>query len=259
MTDAGPMDFQHQTLNFSLPGGEIIPIPLDVFDSFVQYGIRICINYGTQIGASVVLLAVLVILTKAEKRSTAVFVLNVSALVFNIIRNIIQCVYFTGPFYQTFVYFSGDYSLVPRGDYATSVTGVVFYTLMVIAIEASLVLQVRAVCVTMTRNARLVILILSFLVATTTIGLRLALTVQNARAIVSSQSFYGQQWLAAASLYMITASICFFSAIFTAKLAVALKQRRSLGLRQFGPMQIIFIMGCQTLIVPGTWTLFVVL
>jgi pheromone alpha factor receptor len=42
-----------------------------------------------------------------------------------------------------------------------------------------------------------------------------------------------------------------YAVIFTWKLGVAIVQRRRMRMTQFGPMQIIFIMGCQTLIVPG--------
>jgi pheromone alpha factor receptor len=46
-------------------------------------------------------------------------------------------------------------------------------------------------------------------------------------------------------------SICVFSSVFCTKLGLAIRSRRSLGLKQFGAMQIIFIMGCQTLTIPG--------
>ena len=46
-------------------------------------------------------------------------------------------------------------------------------------------------------------------------------------------------------------SIAYFSLVFCAKLAVAVLQRRRLGIRQFGAMEIVLIMALQTMLVPG--------
>jgi len=253
--DLSLVDLTQQSLNFTEPDGSIMPIPLSELDEYVQYGIRICLNYGAQIGASLILLILLVVLTKPEKRKSAVFILNIFALVFNIVHKIITCTYFTGAFYSSYVYWSGDYSSVPKTDLATQIVGDLFRTFLIISIEASLILQVRTVCVTMVRKYRLILVVLSTLVALAVVALRLTLVGYNTVFILNLADFSDYQWLAASSLYMTTASICFFSAIFTTKLFVALKQRRALGLTQFGPMQIIFIMGCQTLFIPGTLSL----
>lgn len=240
-----------QILDLKLPDGTIVPVGITDIDEWVQYGIRICINYGSSIGASIVMLAVLLILTNPEKRRTAVFILNCITLALNAIQRLLQCLYFTSSFYNPYAYFSGDYSRVPQHSISISVAGVVLQTIQIMCLEASLILQVRAVCVTMARIWQSVILGISILIALVVVGFRMAVMVLNSEYIVAIYSFADYQWLAATSLYTLTGSICFFSAIFTGKLFVALKQRRKLGLKKFGPMQIIFIMGCQTLIIPG--------
>ncbi|KMU88355.1 pheromone receptor PREB [Coccidioides immitis H538.4] len=48
-----------------------------------------------------------------------------------------------------------------------------------------------------------------------------------------------------------TVSICYFSTIFVAKLGFAIHARRTLGLTGFGAMQVMFIMSCQSMIVPA--------
>ena len=136
-------------------------------------------------------------------------------------------------------------------EYRISIAGDVLTLLLVACIEASLVIQVKAVCVTLRDRYKQPLLIVSVLIALAAIGVRFALTVQNARAIMSLNNFVDGYSLAFSSLAVVTSSIFVFSAVFVMKLGVALYERRKLGLRQWGPMQILLIMGGQTLIIPG--------
>jgi hypothetical protein len=45
-------------------------------------------------------------------------------------------------------------------------------------------------------------------------------------------------------------NLCCFTAIFIAKLAVVMSRRRKLGQHQFGPMQVLFICGIQSIFIP---------
>lgn len=220
-------------------------------DEILYYGVSICINYGTQIGASLILLIALVLVTRPEKRQSAVFIFNALSLAINFVRNILQCLYFTSTFWTSYVIFTGDYSNVPRSAYNTSIAGVLLTFLLVICLEISLVLQVRAVCGTMTDRVKYSIATISIAIVSTLIGFHFAETILNIKAINTAQSFSKYDWLGGAVIYLTTASICWFSVVFVGKLAFALVQRRKLGLTQFGPMQIIFIMGAQTLFIPG--------
>lgn len=247
---------QNITILASDPVEGLIPFNTTItsIDDYIAYGIRISINYATQIGASLILLIVLLLLTRPDKRHSAIFALNATALALNTIRNILQCLYFTGPFYEFYAYFAGDYSRVPNEQIRISVTGDVLALLLLACLETSLILQVRAVCVTMRDRYKLLILLLSIGVALAAVGVRFALTATNARSIVAIAAYNSYQWLAATSNYVTAASICFFSAIFVVKLGAALLERRKMGMRQFGPMQVIFIMGGQTLVVPALFS-----
>jgi pheromone alpha factor receptor len=244
-------DYFNQPFTLLLQDGTPFNVTLFDVDDYRTYGVRLCVNYGTQIGASAMLLVVLLMLTKKEKRRSLIFALNALSLVFNTIRSVLQCFYFTGEFYHPYAQFAEDYSRVPRSQYANSIGGVVFTLLLLICVEISLVLQVRVVCVTLKDVHRMCILVSSVIVALVAVGFRFALTVINSRSIMAAENFSHWQWLPSANQITTTISICFFCLIFVIKLACAVLQRRKLGLQQFGPMQIIFIMGCQTLIVPG--------
>ena len=121
----------------------------------------------------------LLLLTKADKRTSPIFIINTLSLVFNLIRNILLCLYFTSAFNESYAYFAGDYSRVPQSDYANSITATAFQMLTLISIEASLCLQVRVVCTTLRRVYRTTILVVSLAIALMAIGLRMVYTVKN--------------------------------------------------------------------------------
>ncbi|EPS27135.1 hypothetical protein PDE_02077 [Penicillium oxalicum 114-2] len=244
-----------QQFNLSYPDGSPLPISVPDVDTFIQYNIRICINYGTQFGASIVLWVILLLLTRREKRASSVFLFNAAALLFNIIRLLLQLVHFTTDFEKFYQYFSLDYSSVPRSAYAISITGSVFESLVVACIEASLVVQVHVVCTTIRRRYRWPLLALSCAVALATIAFRLAWMAENCIAIIQVSYMNTIWWLESACNIVITISVCFFCAVFVTKLGFALRQRRRLGVRDFGPMKIIFVCGCQTLTIPAIFSI----
>ncbi len=250
---APTMPFDPYSQSFTLQMGDGTPFNVTIpdLDYFVNYNNQICINYGAQTGASIVLLIVLLLLTKPDRRTSPIFIVNVSSLALNIIRNVLQCLFFTGPFTETYAVFSGDFSRVHTGDYATSVTAAVLTLLVLLCVETSLCLQTRVVCVTMRQLYRRIVFAVSVVIGLLAIAFRLALCVENSIYIVQAKVDGPLHQLASATTITETISICWFSAVFVTKLAIALNERRKLGLVQFGPMQIIFIMGCQTLIIPG--------
>jgi pheromone alpha factor receptor len=251
MASSLPFDPFTQPFTLLLQDGTPFSLSLVDLDDFILYSVEICINYAAQLGASCILLIALLLLTKADKRNSPVFILNAFSLVLNVIRNVLQCLYFTGPFSQTYAYFGQDYSRVPKSAYATSIAATVLAVLLLVCIEASLILQVRVVCAILKPLYRQAIFASSAIIALLAIGFRLALCVENSRFIISLEPPTALNWLESASNITTSISICWFCAVFVTKLGFALHERRRLGLKRFGPMQIIFIMGCQTLIIPG--------
>lgn len=257
MTEFNPVDFNPYTQNvtFYTPEGRPIEISMYYLDWFYQYDIRLCINYGTQLGASIVLFVLLLLLTHSDKRGSAVFILNGVALLFNILRLLFQVIHFTTGFEKIYPYFSGDYSAVKSSAYAISIVSVIFQTLLVVCIMSSLVMQVHVVCATLRRRYRRPLLALSIIMAVVPIGFRMGFMVENCRYIINTAFMSDLWWLESATNIVITISICFFCAVFVTKLGYAIKQRRQLGVRDFGPMKVIFVCGCQTMTIPALFAI----
>ncbi|KAK0515681.1 hypothetical protein JMJ35_001715 [Cladonia borealis] len=226
-------------------------VTIPELDAFVFYNDQICITYGAEIGASIVLFIVLLLLTKRDKRTSVIFIINALALLLNIIRMVCASIYFTGPFIETYAYFSQDFSQVHAKDKAVSVVSATLTALMLLFVETSLCLQARVVCITLRPIYRNAIFLISILIALVAVGFRFALCIENNILIVQEAAEESLNWLANATDIATTTSICCFCAVFVTKLGFALYQRKKLGLVQFGPMQILFIMGCQTLVIPA--------
>ncbi|KAF2816855.1 uncharacterized protein BDZ99DRAFT_404072 [Mytilinidion resinicola] len=234
--------------------GSKFEVGMSDLDYYRTYAIRICINFASQVGASLMLLIVLFVLTRREKRAAPVFVLNASCLLVNSIRSILQCLYFTGPFYSPYTYFSGDYSRVPKSEIGVSISANTLTLILVMLVMTSLVLQVRVMLITASKIQRFWTMVITTSVALLTIAFRFALVVLSNETIMNIEGFYDMQWFLNATYITQAVSIWFFCVIFVVKLGFALSQRKKLGIQQLGPMQIIFIMGCQTMIVPAIFT-----
>jgi pheromone alpha factor receptor len=208
------------------------------------------INYASQFGASAILLAVLFLLTRREKRFSLIFFLNAFCLFLNSIRSLLQCLLFTSMFNHPYTNASQDYSFVTDNAIATSIAAGVITALLFVFIMISLTLQVHVVLVTTPRRQRFWIMAITTTIALLAVGVRFAVTVLNAKAI-AEKSYFFAQWLVNFQTIMQAIAIWTFCIIFTIKLGIAIRQRRKLGMRQFGPMQIIFIMGCQTMVLPA--------
>ncbi|OKL63265.1 hypothetical protein UA08_01685 [Talaromyces atroroseus] len=234
--------------------GAAMHIPIPNFDEHVQEGLTACIDYGSQLGASIVTTILLFLLTRAKKRRSPVFCLNILALLLNTIRLVCQILFYTSAWFESYAFFSGDMSRVSKGDYATSILAAVMTALVELVMEMSLVVQTIVVSTNMPIVFRSMLLAASSLIAATTIGFRMAEMVFNSIVIVAQRTSAPYIWLQKADTILITASICFFSAVFMAKLGYTIYRRKQLGVHQFGPMQVIFIMSCQTMILPAIFS-----
>lgn len=258
-----PTDFDVYNQTFSLythDGQQATLSTLDI-DQVRLTAVRTAIIFAVQLGASAILLLVLLLMTQGAKRRSLSWIFNVLALVCNVIRCTIQATEMTGPFLN-FVLVTlqeyGDASLAKH--IRISIANSVMTTLVFVFIELALVTQVHVICAaTMPRLWRLGILTFCGVVAMLAVGFRFNLMIRNCQdtsnlgkgILGDDASSERLDWAQSTSNIMAIVSICVFSAVFCTKLGLAIRSRHQMGLKQFGAMQIIFIMGCQTLTIPG--------
>ena len=216
------------------------------------------IIFGIQVGITGLLAVILMLMTKRDKRQSAVFLLNAASLLAIFIRNVLACIALNSLFYNFYNWELHYYPVSPALTRAMDInaTAEVLGIIINALIYSSLVLQIRIVCCTLTHTAKIGIVVVSAVVAFTALTIRFALAVLNIEYNIfgvdsaTAQQFQLLGHVAKANNVITVVAIAFFSAIFVVKLAFAIHLRRKLNMKQFGPMQIIFVMGCQTMFVP---------
>lgn len=248
----GPLFNPHaQNITIFYPDGTPVDISLLEFNLVNTEAIRLVTVFATQVGACLVLAVLLALLTRPDKRRTLLFWTNLLALIFVVIRSLLQIFFFLSPWFDTYSYMMWDWKMVPMGDRVMSVAASTMALCLAICVEFSLLLQVRVVFQSDPRM-RSVVTGVTGLLAGAAVGFFAAATVGNAKKVLAADTYYGD-WVYKTAKATFAASICLFSFIFVAKLGVAIRQRRILGLQKFGPLQIVFVMGCQTMVIPGTF------
>ncbi|KAK5114085.1 hypothetical protein LTR62_002654 [Meristemomyces frigidus] len=216
------------------------------------------IVFGVQAGITMLLFLIMMLMTKRDKRQSAVFLLNVTALLLIFVCNVLWCVSLDGIFYNFYnwelYYYPPGHDLTQAMQISASIE--ILSILIDFVIYCSLVLQIRIVCCTLPRLYKRCVMAISFAVALGALTVRFVLGVYNCNwnifglLSITREEFEFLGQLARASNACTVFAIAFFSVIFVTKLAFAIRLRRRLNMKQFGPMQIIFVMGCQTMIVP---------
>lgn len=248
----------NQNFTILTPDGETaFSVALSFVNEVQANTVRQGIIIGSQVGAAALLLVCLMLVTKKDKRRSVIFILNALALLLVVIRGIFEGIVFTGPFYDWYRYLTWDY-LNTKQAQAVSVCSEVAGVLLIVVLELSLVFQVRIVCCTLQPVWCHLVNTVNMFVALLVAGARLGLAVLNIHWNIlgiqheTAWQFHRLNRLASALYLLFVIGIGISAAIFCTKLAFAIRRRHSMGITQFGPTQIIFIMGCQTMIAPCT-------
>jgi len=224
-------------------------INMQDLDYYLFYNAKVCINYGAQLGASIVMFVVVLATTRENKRRSPLFFLNLLSLALSALRSLLQVLYYTDQWTEVYANFADDYSSITQSEHATSVASVVIIALFVLSIELSLLMQTQVVCITLAKKRRLAVMVISYVVASLAIIFRTILMIGNAICIMKNESF-DWTWALDGALITETVSVWYFCLVFIIKLGITIVKRKKMGLKQFGPMQIICIMGGCTMVIP---------
>ncbi|PWW74329.1 hypothetical protein C7212DRAFT_359048 [Tuber magnatum] len=236
-----------QNITFFNRDGSTVTVGLYDLDAMFAHSIRVAVVFASQIGACALLFVVMAMVTKSDKRR-ALFFLNMLSLILVIIRSVLQILYFVGPWAETYNYVAYYYEDIPYSDKLISIWAGIIQLILNICILLSLILQVRVVYATSPR-LNTIMTAISCVLASVSIGFFTAVIVQVSGAILKGVAY--DEWVYKVHRGVFAGTIAFFSFIFIFKLAFAIRRRKILGLKRFGPLQVIFIMGCQTMIVPA--------
>ncbi|KAF8545465.1 GPCR fungal pheromone mating factor, partial [Trichophaea hybrida] len=248
-------DPHSQPITIFYRDGTNLTLTLSDFNTANQAALAYCSIFAAQIGACLILLAIVGLLTSREKRRTLLFACNILALVTVIFRSFLAMEFYLGPFYDTYRFMSGDYYDIPSGARYTQIASTMGSLLLKSVVQFSLILQLRVVYGS-SPKLNLAMTLGTSVIAMAAIALFFKVTVDSAKKIMEpAVGVYSGDWTYPAAKAMFAVSICIFCLIFVIKLGYAIRRRRILGLRAFGPLQIIFTVGCQTMVIPAAFSL----
>lgn len=225
-------------------------------DGYMDDQIAYAAVYSVRIGAGSVFLVCFLLFSRRYR--SPVFWLNLASLVLLLLHSILYLVFLLGPFNSMSTNFTGSYHNVTYGDLATQVAGSIFQTLITVFVLCSLLFQSWNLFADWPRFQWIASGLLAVLVATPVVVLRVWLTVLTARAVydpIALAMVESDAWLIDAVNPAFAAAISIFTLLLATKLLLAIRRRRKLGLTNFDPMRIVFIVMVQTMIIPAIFSI----
>lgn len=252
-------DFDPYTQNVSFVAGDgktPLSVPMSMIDAFHTESVSVCINYGAQLGACVIMLAVILVMTPSSKFRRPSSILHITGLTLCIIRMALLSAYFPSPFNDFYAYWAGDYSHVPVRDFVISIVANTFSLLLVIAIEAALMHQAWTMVKLWPNFWKYSLSALSAFITLFTIGWRLAFTVIQNKAVLSLIPPENMIWLIHLMVITNAASICWFCAIFNIKLIIHLISNRGVlpSYKTMTPMEVLITTNGMLMIIPSMFS-----
>lgn len=248
-----------QTVNFLAADGKTpIEVPIPLIDKFNEESVSISINYGTQLGACVIMLLVLLIMTPSNKFRRPSTILHIVALVFCSIRMALLASFFPSPFNEFYNYWGGDYSSVDDYHFHVSVAANCFSLLLVVAVELALMNQAWTMVNLWPSVSKYCLVFVSAAVTLLTISWRLAYTVVLSRAVYAAESARPYRWVVQWAIITNAVSICWFCALFNVKLVLHLVSNRSIlpSSQSLTPMDVLVMTNGLLMIIPGEYFLY---
>ncbi|KAH7313792.1 fungal pheromone mating factor STE2 GPCR-domain-containing protein [Stachybotrys elegans] len=252
-----PFDPNVQNVTFLAADGLTpIAIPLAAVDAINHESFSVCINYGVQLGACVAVLVFVLLVTPAAKLRRPSSLLHVLGLLICTIRMALLAAFFPSPFNDFYAFWAGDYSAVPARDFAISIAGNVFSMLLLIVVEAALMHQAWTMVSLWPSAVRLALCFLSVTITLITVGFRFASTIIQSRAVLSLEPPQEYLWLIQWMAITNAISICWFCALFNAKLVLHLVTNRRIlpSYKTLSPMEILVMTNGILMIVPVIFT-----
>jgi pheromone alpha factor receptor len=242
-----------QPVNFTDITGETITVPLSAIDSYHTVLARSLIIFGVEIGMTFMLITVLLLLTKPDKRRTVIFGLNIAGLSFQFLRSLMVAILYNGPGRSVGMVFLGAFATMTTTDYVPQYFYIMATIIWYAIVETSLILQVRVVFGAERKLQRNLTYGLGLL-GLATVSTQTAAQSFIFNAALNNAEIFNPHFLklVLASRILFAVSIGISSAVFVAKLIYLIHRRRKMGFKSFGPLQVILIMGAQCLIIPST-------
>lgn len=228
-------------------------VPFSAIDAYYKYKILLATFFGIRVSSCAVIAVMLLLIIK--ERTRPIYICNLVSLFLLFMQSALYLQYLSTSYSQISTNFTGSFASVSQNDINISVVDSVCQFMLVTSIQFSLFFQVRTVfpertvyrkiAAGVTGAVAIICIVFNFLFIIT----RCASAVNPNKTIFNSNSRFSLV-LPSISQYTLLASIVIACMVLVGKLLFAIRVRKILGCRQFGPLEIITIMSTQSMIIP---------
>jgi pheromone alpha factor receptor len=241
-----------QSFNVTNVDGSPLTLTFDEVNLFINSVATQQAVYAFGVGFCGMLTIVLLLLTDRKKLRRPIYILNLSSLILYTFRSIIQVITMCGIAGNFGITFIGAQAQLTTRDYWTQVTGYCINPFLYACIVLSLVLQVRVVFAAEPTTQKIVTGVL-FLGGLGIVVLECIFCIAAVVTYVETPGRFNNlvnNLFPIIKEYFVT-YVGISCLVFLYKLAITIHRRRKMGIKKFGPLQIIFIMFSQCLVIPG--------
>ncbi|KAL2178390.1 fungal pheromone mating factor STE2 GPCR-domain-containing protein [Thermothelomyces heterothallicus CBS 202.75] len=231
--ETGPPSASFNPLNqtsFVLYSDGTTPIPFNTHNITEIYlqATSLSILYGTQVGACVMMLAVVMGMTPSARFRRAPTLVSAAALALNAARMVLLALFFTSAWVDLYVIVSQDAAVVPRRAFELSAAATALSVPVTALILAALCLQAWSMLRLWSVVWKVPAAAASLGLVGLTMGFSITTTVIQVRAILFADLASLADWARQTYLILITASICWFCFLFNVRLVVHMWTNRSI-------------------------------
>ncbi|KAK1752297.1 fungal pheromone mating factor STE2 GPCR-domain-containing protein [Echria macrotheca] len=210
------------------------------------------INYGSQIGACIMMVIIILAMTPLARLKRLPTLLALVTLTLNIIRLILFELFFRSSFASLYVIMTADTSFVPEEDFLISCAGQVFSVPITMLVLFMLFLQAWSMVQLWRLLYKVAALAISAALSLTTIALAIVATVQQYRWILYADPAVQDHELRYVWLIFTTTSISWFCFLFISRLVMHMWTSRSIlpSLKGLTPMDVLVMTSGVLMLIP---------
>ncbi|KAF4627238.1 hypothetical protein G7Y89_g10916 [Cudoniella acicularis] len=241
------------SVDFSIKDGFVVAVnaTLANINKDIWYDISTTLSLSLQAGCCLIMLLMIAILTKDEKRKL-VYYLNVLGLGICFVTRLLEAGFFLTTWNNLRVFEYFDTSLLNRADYGYSILTAILPWILNVVLDLGLWQMAKSVLKRASPIQYHVAMAFSSFLVLAALAFRLYEIVENAKYILSVTGYEADRWVILTALYVEIACVWWFSLIFILKLVYTMwRQRRDMHVKRSTYMEYLVIGSLCTMIIPS--------
>ncbi|KAK3949461.1 pheromone receptor 2 [Pseudoneurospora amorphoporcata] len=242
---------ENQMLFFFDNYGQLLNITTTNIDMLNGMMISTAINYATQIGATFIMLAIMLLMTPRRRFKRLPTIISLLALLLNLIRVVMLSLFYPSHWTDFYVLYSGDWEFVQHSDMIISVAATVLSIPVTALLLSALMVQAWSMMQLWTPLWRALVVFVSGLLSVATVILSFVNCIFQAKNIIHADPF-PPRWVRKLYLGLTTGSICWFTFLFMIRLVMHMWTHRSVlpSMKGLKAMDVLIITNSILMLIP---------